>query len=120
MSKIVLAGVPALLGAAFYSLAYRARRREKPTKFKKKTAARGGLYSGVAAVALVATCGSVLAGGFAIREQSASSQGASFAGNAAGYDLREPLSRTVLMRRAGDVARFWMHSRLNCKSYDLI
>jgi long-chain fatty acid transport protein len=41
----------------------------------------------VAASALVAAAGLAQAGGFAVREQSTSSQGASFAGSAAGYDL---------------------------------
>jgi long-chain fatty acid transport protein len=41
----------------------------------------------VAVLALVASASSAFAGGFAIREQSAESQGASFAGNAAGNGL---------------------------------
>jgi long-chain fatty acid transport protein len=41
----------------------------------------------VAVLALIATASSAFAGGFAIREQSAESQGASFAGNAAGNGL---------------------------------
>lgn len=41
----------------------------------------------VTVAALLACGGEALAGGFALREQSASSQGASFAGSAAGYDL---------------------------------
>lgn len=53
----------------------------------KKPLARTALYTGVATAALFATAFSALAGGFAIREQSVSSQGASFAGSAAGYDL---------------------------------
>ncbi len=53
----------------------------------KTAVARSALYSGVATVALIATGFSALAGGFSIREQSVSSQGASFAGNAAGHDL---------------------------------
>lgn len=56
-------------------------------KLNEKPVARGVLYCGVAVVALAATCASALAGGFAIREQSVSSQGASFAGSAAGNDL---------------------------------
>jgi long-chain fatty acid transport protein len=43
--------------------------------------------SSVAVLALVASASSAFAGGFAIREQSAESQGASFAGNAAGNGL---------------------------------
>lgn len=47
-----------------------------------------GLFGlSIAASALLACGGQALAGGFALREQSASSQGASFAGSAAGYDL---------------------------------
>ena len=45
------------------------------------------LIGTVAAVALVAGAAAAIAGGFAIREQSAESQGASFAGNAAGTSL---------------------------------
>lgn len=48
---------------------------------------KGVLELSVAAAALLACGGGALAGGFALREQSASSQGASFAGSAAGYDL---------------------------------
>ena len=54
---------------------------------REKSVVRGMLYCGVAAVALAASGASALAGGFAIREQSVSSQGASFAGSAAGGDL---------------------------------
>ena len=45
------------------------------------------LSASVAIRTLWAGAGPVSAGGFALREQSASSQGASFAGSAAGYDL---------------------------------
>jgi long-chain fatty acid transport protein len=45
---------------------------------------RGSLLGSAAACALLAAAGSALAGGFAIREQSAEFQGLSFAGNAAG------------------------------------
>ena len=45
------------------------------------------LSASVAIGTLGAGAGPVSAGGFALREQSASSQGASFAGSAAGYDL---------------------------------
>jgi long-chain fatty acid transport protein len=48
---------------------------------------KGLLELSVAAAAMMACGGQALAGGFALREQSASSQGASFAGSAAGYDL---------------------------------
>lgn len=48
---------------------------------------RGLGYLGVGLAALVAGAGAAQAGGFAVREQSASSQGASFAGAAAGGDL---------------------------------
>jgi long-chain fatty acid transport protein len=48
---------------------------------------RGSLLGSVAVCALVAAAGSALAGGFAVREQSAIHQGASFAGNAAGATL---------------------------------
>jgi long-chain fatty acid transport protein len=48
---------------------------------------RGGVVSTVAAGALLVTTGAAQAGGFAVREQSASAQGSSFAGSAAGYDL---------------------------------
>lgn len=48
---------------------------------------RTTLLSTVAVTALVAGAASAVAGGFAIREQSAESQGASFAGNAAGTSL---------------------------------
>lgn len=48
---------------------------------------RNTLLASVAVGALTAGAVSAMAGGFAIREQSASSQGASFAGNAAGGDL---------------------------------
>ncbi|MEW5964673.1 MAG: OmpP1/FadL family transporter [Pseudomonadota bacterium] len=48
---------------------------------------KGLLGLSIAASALLACGGQALAGGFALREQSASSQGASFAGSAAGYDL---------------------------------
>jgi long-chain fatty acid transport protein len=41
----------------------------------------------VAASALVAAAGAAVAGGLAVREQSTSAQGSSFAGSAAGYDL---------------------------------
>lgn len=41
----------------------------------------------VSALALCVATGAVQAGGFAVREQSASSQGSSFAGSAAGFDL---------------------------------
>jgi long-chain fatty acid transport protein len=45
------------------------------------------LQVSVAASALLVTAGDAVAGGFAVREQSTTSQGASFAGNAAGGDL---------------------------------
>lgn len=45
-----------------------------------------GVLAAIGAAAAL-SIGPAEAGGFAIREQSASSQGASFAGNAAGYDL---------------------------------
>ena len=48
---------------------------------------RTTLLGTVAATALIASAATALAGGFAIREQSAESQGASFAGNAAGTGL---------------------------------
>ncbi|MEQ1612347.1 MAG: outer membrane protein transport protein [Hyphomicrobiaceae bacterium] len=48
---------------------------------------RTTLLGTVAVVALVASAASAMAGGFAIREQSTESQGASFAGNAAGTSL---------------------------------
>lgn len=54
---------------------------------RKVAACRGYIGASVATVALMATCASAFAGGYAIREQSVSSQGASFAGSAAGYDL---------------------------------
>jgi long-chain fatty acid transport protein len=41
----------------------------------------------VASAAMLATAGAAVAGGYALREQSTSSQGASFAGSAAGGDL---------------------------------
>jgi long-chain fatty acid transport protein len=47
----------------------------------------GGLLGTVAVTALLAGTASAIAGGFAVREQSAESQGASFAGNAAGTSL---------------------------------
>lgn len=49
--------------------------------------AHAALSASVAIGTLGAGAGPVSAGGFALREQSASSQGASFAGSAAGYDL---------------------------------
>jgi long-chain fatty acid transport protein len=49
--------------------------------------ARWVLRGALAAGAVVAAAGFGHAGGFAVREQSVSSQGASFAGSAAGYDL---------------------------------
>jgi len=48
---------------------------------------RGLAGSLLASVAIAVTVTTANAGGFAVREQSASSQGASFAGSAAGYDL---------------------------------
>jgi long-chain fatty acid transport protein len=48
--------------------------------------AHKALMMGVAAAAVVVSAGSALAGGFAIREQSATSQGASFAGNGVAGD----------------------------------
>jgi long-chain fatty acid transport protein len=48
---------------------------------------RGYLLGTAAACALMAGAASATAGGFALREQSVSSQGASFAGNAANNDL---------------------------------
>ncbi|MEQ1651174.1 MAG: outer membrane protein transport protein [Hyphomicrobium sp.] len=45
------------------------------------------LWAGVASVALIATAGTASAGGFAVREQSASLMGSAFAGAAAGVDL---------------------------------
>jgi len=45
------------------------------------------LMGASAFILAAAVSSSAIAGGFSIREQSASSQGASFAGNAAGYDL---------------------------------
>lgn len=51
------------------------------------TFSRRILQGSVAASALLVTAGDAVAGGFAIREQSASGQGASFAGNGAGGDL---------------------------------
>lgn len=48
---------------------------------------RAGLWGPVACGMLCVAAGSAVAGGFALREQSTSSQGASFAGNAAGNDL---------------------------------
>jgi long-chain fatty acid transport protein len=48
---------------------------------------RGSLLGSVAACALLASAGAAVAGGLAVREQSTSSQGASFAGSAAGGDL---------------------------------
>jgi long-chain fatty acid transport protein len=48
---------------------------------------RGGVVGTIAAGALLASSNAALAGGFAVREQSASAQGSSFAGSAAGYDL---------------------------------
>lgn len=50
-------------------------------------ALRERLFGSIAALALVAGATGAIAGGFAVREQSTSSQGASFAGNAAGGDL---------------------------------
>lgn len=49
--------------------------------------AHAALSASVAIGTLGVGAGPVSAGGFALREQSASSQGASFAGSAAGYDL---------------------------------
>ncbi len=49
--------------------------------------ARSALFGTVAAGAIVAVTGIAQAGGLAVREQSTSSQGSSFAGSAAGYDL---------------------------------
>lgn len=46
-----------------------------------------GAVLATAAGALLASTSAVLAGGLAVREQSASAQGSSFAGSAAGYDL---------------------------------
>lgn len=43
--------------------------------------------AGVAAAALLGAAGAANAGGFAVREQSTSAQGASFAGGSVGYDL---------------------------------
>ncbi len=51
------------------------------------TFSRRILQGSVAASALLVTAGDAVAGGFAVREQSTTSQGASFAGNAAGGDL---------------------------------
>lgn len=51
------------------------------------SALRGRLLGSAGAVALMLGATGAVAGGFAIREQSTSSQGASFAGNAAGGDL---------------------------------
>ncbi len=48
---------------------------------------RTALLGSVAVTALIAGAASAVAGGFAIREQSTESQGASFAGNAAGTSL---------------------------------
>lgn len=48
---------------------------------------KSGLLGTVAVTALAAGASAALAGGFAIREQSAESQGASFAGNAASTSL---------------------------------
>jgi long-chain fatty acid transport protein len=48
---------------------------------------RSALMASAAVTALLATTGAALAGGFAIREQSAEYQGMSFAGNAAGDSL---------------------------------
>jgi long-chain fatty acid transport protein len=48
---------------------------------------RGAVLATAAAGALVASTSTVQAGGLAVREQSASAQGSSFAGSAAGYDL---------------------------------
>jgi long-chain fatty acid transport protein len=49
--------------------------------------ARSALFGTVAASALFVATGLAQAGGFAVREQSTSAQGSSFAGSAAGYDL---------------------------------
>jgi long-chain fatty acid transport protein len=55
----------------------------------------------VAVAALVLTAGTALAGGFAVREQSTSSQGASFAGSAAGYDLSSMFWNPAAVGMAG-------------------
>jgi long-chain fatty acid transport protein len=49
--------------------------------------ARSALFGTVAASALFVATGLAQAGGLAVREQSTSAQGSSFAGSAAGYDL---------------------------------
>jgi long-chain fatty acid transport protein len=54
---------------------------------RQLTTLKGGLLATTAVAALIAASVPVDAGGFSIREQSASSQGASFAGNAANNDL---------------------------------
>ena len=48
---------------------------------------RQALLAAAASAAMLATAGAAVAGGLAVREQSTSSQGASFAGSAAGGDL---------------------------------
>src|SRR5262245_59278417 len=48
---------------------------------------RQALLAATASAAMLATAGAAVAGGLAVREQSTSSQGASFAGSAAGGDL---------------------------------
>jgi len=48
---------------------------------------RGAVLATAAAGALLVSTGAALAGGLAVREQSTSAQGSSFAGSAAGYDL---------------------------------
>ena len=53
----------------------------------RQTTFRGVLRATMSVAAVVAVTSSAIAGGFAIREQSVSSQGASFAGSAAGGDL---------------------------------
>jgi long-chain fatty acid transport protein len=62
---------------------------------------RGSLLCSVAACALLAAAGSAFAGGLAVREQSTSSQGASFAGSAAGGDLSSSFWNPAAMSTAG-------------------
>ncbi|MEQ1718808.1 MAG: outer membrane protein transport protein [Hyphomicrobium sp.] len=61
-----------------------------------------GVRSAVALAALFVTAGSALAGGFAVREQSASLMGAAFAGAAAGGDLSSSFWNPAAFSVAGD------------------
>ena len=73
---------------------------------------RSAVLATAAAGALLVSTGAALAGGLAVREQSTSAQGSSFAGSAAGYDLSSSFWNPAAFGVAGHGWTFESHAAL--------